>query len=108
MLAIDQSPMHCLVAEWWQAERLPSRFQAPDMRKALFAAALAEIEAHIDLKQLYDPICDVRFKWAIQHLERIEGDRRSIDPGIHFAASTFFDSPPPVSTKELAAGTSLT
>ncbi len=88
MSATDPSPLCQLVTTWWQAEYRPSPYQAPRMWEALFSAALAEIVAHIAIQKPYDVINDHRFKWAVQHLELVEGNRRYIDENVTHAAQT--------------------
>ncbi len=105
MLPPENSPLHRLILPWWQAERRPTLFQAQAMREALFAAALQEIlDHHTTLKKSTDPTRDPRFKWAIQHLELIEGDRHAVDEDIRLTASVYLDPVPFLSRKDLAAG----
>lgn len=102
MLPPETSPLHRLILPWWQAERRPTPFQSQAMREALFTAALQEILAHHALKKSCDPTRDPRFKWAIQHLELIEGERRTIDEDIRLTASVYLD-PVPFLSRQFAA-----
>lgn len=73
------------------------------MREALFTAALDEILAKHAIQEGYDPILDQRFKWAVQHLELIEGSRRHIDSEVALHARMKFEKINLLSFKELAA-----
>lgn len=97
------SPIQQLVLAWWRAPSRPALLDAQPMREALFAAALQEIGAHLARSTAYDPLADHRFKWAVQHLELIEGTRRHIHPDTHFAAMMLLEATPSPTQKHLAA-----
>ncbi len=92
MLPPEASPIHQLVAPWWQT-KTATPYQIPALRDNLWEAALREIRANAATGHIYDPNADSRFAWASQFLNRAAGYCQSIDPDITARAAYVFDPP---------------
>lgn len=104
MLSPESSPVHQLVASWWQAKDWPRFHEIPDLRVKLTETALAELRLKSALNVRWEPFLDARLLWAAEWLQKAERRSYQIDPDIHARASWHFDSPFAPSGKDLAAG----
>jgi hypothetical protein len=87
----------------WRSCRLPGPLEASACRARLFEAATREIAAKGDNGISYDPLHDIRFKWAAQWIEVAEGERKTVDPEVDMLCR-FAMEPAPLTRKHAAAG----
>ena len=93
MLPPEASPLHQLVAPWWQNQTTVRPHGIPALRIHLWAAAVREMRANTAAGRVYDPGADSRFAWASQFLNRAAGYCQTIDPNITARAAYVFDPP---------------
>lgn len=96
------SPIYDLVSIW-RVCRAPGPLEITAARARLFTAAVHEITAKAADGIKYDPMRDVRFRWASQWLDLHERSIPAIDEDTEFACGMVMNERPPMSHKHLQA-----